>query len=111
MAEIMQAPYEDPDQTVVFGREPGEAASPRSEFDDVDDYDGWNQSPPQYYDGTTMPDRANWRHQVRIRRLVPADPTQITGSDLGTKRIRVTIEYRDQVLAEQFAIRTNTDEK
>lgn len=109
MAEIMQAPYEDPSQTVAFGRETGEAASPRSEFDDVDDYDGWDKKPPQYYDGTTMPDRAKWRHRVRIRRVSPSDPTQISATDQGSKRIQVFIEFDNQVLAEQIAIRTNAD--
>jgi len=111
MAEIMQAPYEDPTQTVTFGRETGEAASPRSVFDDVDDYHGWNQNPPQYRDGTVMPDRANWRHRVQVHFVAPGNPTQIVVSDQGAKRIQVFIEYNDQVLAEQTAIRTNTDEE
>jgi len=110
MAEIMQAPYEDPTQPVAFGRETGEAASPRSAFDDVDDYDGWNQSPPQYRDGTVMPDRAHWRHRVLVRRVTPSNPTQTSATDQGAKRIQVVIEFDNQVLAEQFAVRTNTDE-
>ena len=61
-------------------------------------------------DGTTMPDRADWRHRVTVRRVQPTNPTQIATSDLGAKRIQVTIEYRGQVLVEQFAVRTNTDE-
>jgi type II secretory pathway pseudopilin PulG len=111
MAEILQAPYEDPVQTPVFGRETGESASPRSAFDDVDDYDGWNQSPPQYRDGTTIPDRADWRQRVEIRRIAPSDPTLISGTDQGAKRIYVSIEYNGQILAEQYAVRTNTDEE
>ncbi len=109
MAEIMQAAYEDPSQTPSFGRESGEAASPRSGFDDVDDYEGWNQSPPLYRDGTTMPDRALWRHRVLVQRVAPNNPTLVSGTDQGAKRIRVTIEFRDEVLAEQFAVRTDTD--
>jgi hypothetical protein len=111
LSEILQAPYEDPNQTPVFGRESGEASSPRSAFDDLDDYDGWNESPPKYRDGTTMPDRDDWRHRVYVHRVVPADPTQASGTDQGAKRIRVTVEYRGKVLAEQFAIRTNTDDE
>jgi type II secretory pathway pseudopilin PulG len=111
LSEILQAPYEDPNQTPVFGLEGGEPSSPRSAFDDLDDYDGWNQSPPKYRDGTTMPDRVDWRHRVYVQRVVPADPTQTSGTDQGAKRIRVTIEYRGEVLVDQYAIRTNTDEK
>src|SRR4029079_16607222 len=48
MSEIMMQPYSDPDGSPVFGHESGESTSVRSAFDDVDDYDGWNASPPQY---------------------------------------------------------------
>ncbi|MEX0613376.1 MAG: type II secretion system protein [Pirellulales bacterium] len=109
MSEILQTAYHDPSQTPVFGRESGEPAGPRSAFDDVDDYDGWNQSPPQYQDGTNMPDRADWRHRVAVTYVVPGNPTQTAGSDLGAKRIQVIVEYRDQILAEQVAVRTNAE--
>jgi type II secretory pathway pseudopilin PulG len=109
MSEVMQSPYGDPTQTPVFGRESGEPSEPRSAFDDVDDYDGWNKSPPQYRDGTTMPDRGDWRHRVSVHRVLPNDTTQTSNTDKGVKRIRVTIEYRGEVLADQYAIRTDTD--
>jgi type II secretory pathway pseudopilin PulG len=111
MAEITQLPYEDPSQTALFGRESGEAATPRSGFDDVDDYHNWSQSPPQYRDGTVIPDRTRWRHRVQIRRVTPSNPSQTLATDQGAKIIQVTIEYDDEVLAEQTAIRTNTDEQ
>jgi type II secretory pathway pseudopilin PulG len=109
MAEIMQAPYEDPNQTPSFGRESGEAATPRSGFDDVDDYNNWDQSPPQYRDGTVMTARTRWTQRVQIRRVDPSDPTRTLSSDQGAKRIQVTIEYDGQVMAEEYAVRTNTD--
>ena len=107
MAEIVQLPYEDPTQAVVFGRESGEAASPRSGFDDVDDYNGWDQSPPQYRDGTVIADRTLWRQRVLVHRVPPSDPAQSSSTDQGVKLIRVVIEYDGQPLAEQIAIRTN----
>jgi type II secretory pathway pseudopilin PulG len=109
MSEILQSSYKDPAQTAVFGPESGEAGGPRSAFDDVDDYDGWNPSPPQYRDGTDMPDREDWRHSVEIALVAPADTSQVVGSDQGAKRIRVVVEYRGEVLAEQIAVRTDTD--
>jgi len=109
MSEILQAAYSDPTQTPVFGRESGEPSGPRSAFDDVDDYHGWNQSPPQYRDGTTMPDRADWRHRVQVSYVVPATPSQTAGSDQGAKRIQVFVEYRNQVLAKQVAVRTDIE--
>lgn len=110
MSEILQQPYSDPDGTTGFGRESGESST-RTAFDDVDDYDGWTASPPKYRDGTTIPDRTNWRQRVTVSRVVPTNPVQASATDQGVKRIRVAIEYNNQVLAEQTAIRTNTDDK
>ena len=109
LSEIVQQPYSDPNGSAVFGRENGESASPRSAFDDVDDYDSWTASPPQYRDGTTIPNRTNWRQLVFITRVTPANPTVTSATDQGAKRIRVKIEYKDQILVDQSAIRTDTD--
>jgi MSHA pilin protein MshD len=111
MSEILMQPYSDPNGSAVLGRESGESASPRSAFDDIDDYDGWNASPPQYRDGTVIPDRTNWRQRVAVVYVVPTNPTQTSGSDQGAKRIRVSIEYQGITLADQYAIRTDTDDK
>lgn len=110
MAEILATAYSDPNGAPTFGLEPGEAP-PRVNFDDVDDFNGWNQLPPKAADGTIIPDRANFRQRVTVDRVMPATPTQTTpGTDLGVKRIRVTIECNGIVLAEHAAIVTNTDE-
>jgi type II secretory pathway pseudopilin PulG len=109
LSEILQQPYSDPDGAAVFGHESGESSSPRSACDDIDDYNTWTASPPQYRDGTTIPDRTNWRQRVAITWVVPSNPSQTSGTDQGVKRIRVKIEYNDQVLADQSALRTNTD--
>jgi MSHA pilin protein MshD len=111
MAEILQTAYSEPTATPAFGPEGAESAGPRSAFDDVDDYNSWNQSPPKYRDGTTIPDRTNWRHKVQVSYVQPANPTLATpgNTDQGAKRIKVTIEFKNNVLAEQFAVRTATD--
>jgi prepilin-type N-terminal cleavage/methylation domain-containing protein len=111
MSEILMQPYSDPDGSSVFGHESGESITPRSAFDDVDDYNGWNASPPQYRDGTTIPDRATWKQRVVVTRVVPANPSQTSGTDQGAKQIHVTIEYENKVLADQIAVRTDTDDK
>src|SRR5262249_9228199 len=112
MAEIVQCPYSDPNQTAVFGRESGEAATPRSGFDDIDDYNGWNHPQPQYRDGTTIPDRTGWRQRVTVTCVQPNNTTQATSgnADQGAKLIKVSIECNGTVLAEEYAVRTNTDD-
>jgi type II secretory pathway pseudopilin PulG len=111
MSEIMMLSYSDPDGSPVFGHESGESTNVRSAFDDVDDYDGWNASPPQYRDGTTIPDRTDWRQRVAVTYVTPTNLTQTSATDQGAKLIHVTIEYQNVVVADQYAIRTNTDDK
>jgi hypothetical protein len=109
MSEILALPYSDPNDTPSFGPEGIESAGPRTAFDDVDDYDGWDQQPPQFRDGTTIPERDNWRRQVTIQYVRTDNPDLGTAgnSDAGVKRIHVTIEYLGQVLAEQYALATD----
>ena len=109
MSEILQAEYSEPSGSASLGPDSGELGGPRSAFDDVDDYDGWNKSPPQYRDGTVIPDRADWRQRVEVDYVLTSDSTQTVGSDQGVKRIHVIIEYRNQLLVEQIAFRTNAD--
>ena len=107
MSEILQAEYSEPSGAASLGPDSGEVGGPRSAFNDVDDYDGWNRSPPHYRDGTPMPDRDDWRHRVEVNYVLPADSTQTALSDQGAKRICVFIEYRDEILVEQIAVRTS----
>src|SRR6187401_93638 len=109
MSEILMQSYSDPDGSPVFGHETGETTNVRSTFDDVDDYDGWNATPPQYRDGTAIPDRTNWRQRVTVTYVSPTNLTTTSATDQGVKRIRVQIEYQSVVLADQYAIRADTD--
>ncbi len=92
MSEVIQARYEDPEETPVFGHEPAEAQSPtnRNDFDDVDDYHGWSVSTPEQKDGTPLSDYASWQRDVTIALVDPDDPTTVSGTDEGLKRITVT---------------------
>ena len=98
MEEIQSKAYEDPNQTpVLFGLEPGENA-PRKNFDDVDDYAGIDENPPQYPDGTLMdgnegrPDYQNFRRQVIVQNVDDSNYS-LTSSNGATdsKRITVTV--------------------
>jgi MSHA pilin protein MshD len=111
MAEIMQVAYSDPDQDPVFGREASESASPRTQFDDVDDYQNWNHEPPQDRNGAPLADRTEWRRRVTVENVSATNPTQVVSNniDTGVKRIHVFVEYRDVVLIELVALRADTD--
>ena len=92
LAEIAMLPYEDPDEDARFGREPTESAINRSDFDDIDDYDGWTASPPQKKDGQTEPDCTGYTRSVIVESTNPNDFNNIEGDSLDKpKRITITV--------------------
>ncbi len=106
MSEIMAKPYEDPDDTPVFGLEGGENPPGRTAFDDVDDYDAWTSAPPQHQDGTPIPGLDGWARDVAVVWALPADLTSISMSPTDIKRITVTVSHNDAMMAELVALRT-----
>jgi MSHA pilin protein MshD len=103
MSEIMVQYYEEPLDTVIFGKESGESGSSRAGYDDVDDYNGWSASPPQNKDGTVIPNLDGWARRVAVEWAVSADLAQKAASDTGIKRITVTVTYNDVEVASVVA--------
>ena len=98
MDEIISQPFDDPDGG-AFGTE---EAEPRSNFDDVDDYDGWSKSPPKDiagtdYDGTGgQPSYSRFTRAVTVENVPEDDFNVSTPSTDGTtdaKRIIVTVSW------------------
>jgi type II secretory pathway pseudopilin PulG len=106
-AEILRQRYKDPGETPVFGREAGESATPRTSWDDVDDYDGLAEAPPLARDGTALTDSAGWKWTVKVDWVDPADPKQTLTTESSAKRITVTVTYRDVPQAVAVALRTD----
>lgn len=79
--EITAQPFEDVEDNRIFGREDDETSVVRTSFDDVDDYDGLINTPPQNRDGTTVSEYANWTLNVSVR---PAEPTS-AGTAISTE--------------------------
>jgi len=110
MSEILPNAYEDPDGAPVFGVETvDEDPLDRSNFDDVDDYHNWSASPPQARDTTEMVNLKDWARAVTVEYVDPVDIKSMVGSEMGIKRITVTVSYKSAVMATLVAIRTNAD--
>jgi len=89
LAEIMQLPYSDPQGGTTFGIESGETGATRANFDDVDDYNGYTETPPKAKDGTPLPGGAGWTRQVTVTRVVRLTPEILSLTDTGLRRITV----------------------
>lgn len=106
MTEILQQDYEEPDDNPGFGRESSESSADRAGYDDVDDYDGWTSMPPEYKDGTEIPNLTEWERTVSVVWADLNDLTQQCVSATGVKRITVTVLRNGVPTAELVAIRT-----
>ncbi len=84
MSEILQKPYSDGN---AFGPQSG---ATRATYVDVDDYNGYTQSPPAFINGTAMAGYSSYTVSVTVAYLNPAT-LAVTGSDMGLKRITVTV--------------------
>jgi hypothetical protein len=110
MTEILEADYVEPGSGEVFGPEANEEAEGnRSLFDDVDDYDGWQASPPQDKDGNPLANRTGWRRQVTVEHVDIDDlENAVLPSDSrGVKRITVEV-YQDGALRHRLRAYTTS---
>jgi type II secretory pathway pseudopilin PulG len=121
MAEILQQPYADESQLeslrseiLVYRRKASYALGPealesngaRRSFDDVDDYNGWNASPPQDKDGSPMPELSGWRRTATVAFVNRDDAALVQVQDEGAKRITVNVLRNNVPVATLVALRT-----
>jgi PKD repeat protein len=104
--EILQLPYQDPIQTPVFGLEPGESATSRAAWNDVDDYNGWTESPPQSKSGTVYVNCGGWTRSVLVEWIDPTTLAATQTANTGIKRITVTVKKGSLVMATVAAYRS-----
>ena len=113
MAEILQKNYKDPSGGTTFGPESGELT--RAQFNDVDDYNAWVESPPKNPDGTSMAGftsggsnrSGTWKRAVDVAWVSATDPTTSLSTETGMKRITVTVTRSGMVVARRVAVRGN----
>ncbi len=107
LAEILEKSYADPVSSAGLGVDAGESPSAKTSFDDVDDYAGWSEAPPQGRDGTAMTGWEGWQRQVAVAWVTPTNVTQTSGTESGVKRISVTVQFRGTIRASRTALRTS----
>jgi len=107
MAEILATEYQEPDEPPGFGPEESEREDSRTFFDDVDDYHRWTASPPQNQNGTALHNWTGWKREVSVEYVNPTNPGTSEATDLGVKRITVTIWLNEHILTQQVALRSD----
>ena len=105
MSEIKELYYQNPTKPINFGPETGETG--RSTFNDVDDYNGWSESPPQNPDNGNLPDLNGWTRQVSVAWVSPTNVMLTSATETGAKRITVTVLHNGAVKATRVGVKSN----
>jgi type II secretory pathway pseudopilin PulG len=106
--EIVSQAYQDPNYTTVtLGPDPGESPSLRANWNDVDDYNGWSESPLQNKDGSVIPNTTGWQRSVVVAWVQTSNPSLTSTTETGCKLITVTVTHNGFPVATSTALRTN----
>ncbi len=110
LAEVAAQAFEDSAFAPgSFGRAVDETV--RADFEDVDDYDGWCESPPQARDGTVLADYSDYVRCVTVYNVDEATlSAKAVDGSTAAKRIEVTVTRNGRLRAQLEAIRMRCDE-
>lgn len=108
LTEILDCRYIDEGASPLFGPEATEVGTTRTLYDDVDDYNGWSETPPKDKTGTTLPNLTGWQREVVVEWVDPANPATVSLTDQNVKRVTVTVKKNSVVLGRQVALRTRS---
>lgn len=94
MSEILAKSYSDRSAswpTAIGPTSYERSVGNRSAFDDVDDYHGWIESPPESANGTDLVIGTDWYRKVEVSFVYWADLNSTVSTDYGLKRISVEV--------------------
>jgi hypothetical protein len=88
--EIMAAAYTDPENpSDALGTDSGESGGDRTTWDDIDDYDGWTESPPENKNGSPLPNSTGWTRSVNVQKLSWSNPTLTVNDNFPEQGVRL----------------------
>jgi MSHA pilin protein MshD len=107
LSEILQSAYEDPQQPgSPLGLDASESPGHRTDWDDVDDCDGYAESPPEDKAGNELTQYTGWTREAWVEYLDPGDPQTTSPADQGLKRILVRVTSPDGEQTDLWALRS-----
>ncbi len=108
LSEIAAQSYMEPTAlSSAIARESGESGLSRSTYDDVDDYNGWSETPPKTRNDVLLSEYAGWQRTVSVVWVLASNPLQVSGTETGVKKVTVTVSLSGTVMATRAAVRTN----
>jgi hypothetical protein len=105
LGEIERKAYTDSDTQATLGRDAGENSTDKTNFDDVDDYDGWTESPPQDSTGNEIEGMSDWTRKVAVSWSDMGPLTPERGGDTGLKSVTVSVYYKSKLMCELQSLR------
>lgn len=82
--------WEDPAGPGPLGIDAGENAANKTTFDDIDDFNGYTESPPRYMDGTVMPGMSGFSVNAAVSYV--DDNLNVSAAATDRKRVTVTVK-------------------
>lgn len=79
----------------------------RATYDDIDDYHGLSNSPPQLSSGSANTNLGGWTRAVKVTHVNLDDPTIESGTYTGLKRVTVTVSKNGVQLAQTVTLHTH----
>lgn len=79
----------------------------RATYDDIDDYHGLSNSPPQLSTGSGISSLSGWTRAVKVVHVDLDDPTIESGTYTGIKRVTVTVSKDGVQLAQVVSLHTH----
>ncbi len=106
LGEISTKLFVDPDSVNVdsLGVESNELAVQRRYFDDIDDFDGIENTPPQLSNGASYTNLQGWTRSVIVQHVEVANPSSSSLTETGLKRVRVVVQKDGVTLASVNAL-------
>jgi len=108
MVEINMLPFSDPSGSNSIGIEAGESSTDKRTFDDIDDFNNWNESPPRDRNNAIMSGFEGYSRRVSVG-FSDWNPSGVTFPTGTFKKITVTASKNGRELARVTAFRSRNN--
>ena len=84
-----------------------ESGGSRKDYDDIDDYHGMSNTPPELSDKSKLKNLDGWTRSVKVSHADLNSPGVDSGSYTGLKRVTVTVQKNGVTLAEVVSLHSH----